>query len=283
MIVTRRGGELHLVAQVDHGRLTGALAAGWGNDRFATPTVRDALVIAATHHDDGWAKLDPVPLYHEGEGRPRHFTEVSLADSVDAHRGAIGEVYERYLLAGALSGMHRAGLHSSRWGLGGAPDNDPLALKLVESEEGRWVAAIRRSWDFVGRRSQFEAEVWYAYEVLQAVDLLALAVPMFDLGIRSGTGEARPMGATLGSIDQPVGARLIDAAPTRVGGDYVDIRVWVQEPRRVLLRPYPFGPRELELEFPVRRIADERYTAPELAAAYRDAPAEPVRLTLAAA
>ena len=281
MIVTRRGGQLHLVSQVDHGRLAGTLAAGWGNDRFATPAVRDALVIAATHHDDGWAKLEP--LYHEGEGRPRHFTEVSNAESVDAHRSAIDEAYERYLLAGALSGMHRAGLMSSRWGLGGVPDPDPLALKLVQDEERRWVAAIRRSWDFVGRRSQFEAEVWYAYEVLQAVDLLALAVPMFDLGIRSGTAEARPMGSTLALIDQPIGARLIDNAPTRVGGDYVDVRVWVQEPRRVLLRPYPFGSRELELAFPVRRIGDERHTAQELAAAYREAPVETVRLTLAAA
>ena len=281
MIVTRRDGELHLVSQVDHGRLTGALAAGWGNDRFATPAVRDALVIAATHHDDGWAKLEP--MYHEGEGRPRHFTEVSNADSVDAHRSAIDEVYERYLLAGALSGMHRAGLQSSRWGLGGVPDTDPLAVKLVEDEERRWVAAIRRSWDFVGRRSRFEAEVWYAYEVLQAIDLLALALPMLDLGTRSGTAEARPMGRTLALIDQPVGARLIDSAPTRVGGDYVDIRVWVQEPRRVLLRPYPFGPRELELEFPVRRLEDRRYTAQELGAAYRETPVETVRLTLAAA
>lgn len=281
MIVTRRGGELHLVSQVDHGRLAGALAASWGNDRFATPAVRDALLIAATHHDDGWAKLEP--RYHEGEGRPRHFPEVSLADSVDAHRGAIDEVYERYLLAGALSGMHRAGLYSSRWGPGGSPDADPLATALVADEERRWVAAIRRSWDFVGRRSQFEAEVWFAYEVLQAIDLLALALPMLDLSLPSGTADARPMGAALTLIEQPVGPRLIDGAPTRVGGDYVDVRVWVQEPWRVLLRPYPFGPRELELEFPVRRLADRRYTEQELDAAYRDAPVETARFTLAAA
>lgn len=281
MIVTRRGGELHLVSQVDHGRLAGALAASWGNDRFATPAVRDALVISATHHDDGWAKLEP--MYHEGEGRPRHFPEVSLAESVDAHRSAIDEVYERYLLAGALSGMHRAGLYSSRWGLGGSPDADPLATALIADEERRWVAAIRRSWDFVGRRSHFEAEVWYAYEVLQAVDLLALALPMLDLSLRSGTAEARPIGGTLTLIDQPVGARVIDGAPTRVGGDYVDVRVWVQEPRRVLLRPYPFGPRELELEFPVRRIADRRYTAQEMSAAFDEAPVDMVRLKVAAA
>jgi len=208
---------------------------------------------------------------------------VSLADSVDAHRRAIDAVYERYQLAGALSGMHRAGLHSARWGPGGAPDTDPLAVALVEDEERRWVAAIRHSWDFVGRRSRFEAEVWYAYEVLQAIDLLALAVPMFDLGVPSGTAELRPMRTTLASIEQPVGPRLIDDAPTRVGGDYVDIRVSVQEPGRVLLRPYPFAARELELEFPVRRLADRRYDAEELSAAYEAAAVEPVRFTLAAA
>lgn len=281
MIVTRRGDELHLVSQVDHGRLAGVLAASWGNDRFATPAVRDALLIAATHHDDGWAELEP--LYHQGEGRPRHFTEVSLADTVAAHRAAIDEAYERYLLAGALSGMHRTGLHSSRWGLGGSPDTDPLAAELVADEERRWVVAIRRSWDFVGRRSQFEAEVWFAYEVLQAIDLLALAIPMFDLGVPSGTGEALTMGAVLASIDQPAEARLVDSVPTRVGGDQVDMRVWVQEPGRVLLKPYPFGSRELELEFPVRRIEDRRYSEQELDAVYRDAPVDRIALTLAAA
>ena len=135
----------------------------------------------------------------------------------------------------------------------------------------------------MGRRSQFEAEVWFAYEVLQAIDLLALALPMLDLSLRSGTAEARPMGATLTLIEQPVGPRLIDGAPTRVGGDSVDVRVWVQEPRRVLLRPYPFGPRELELEFPVRRLADQRYAEQELDAAYREAVVEMARFTLAAA
>ncbi len=280
MVVTRRGEELHLVTQVDHGRLCGVLAAAWGNDRFVAPTMRDALVIGATHHDDGWTELEPI--YNEGEGRPCHFTEVDLPDEFDYHRRANQAVYERYELAGALSAMHRAGLANARWGLSnGGPNPDPRAVKLTEDEERRWVTAIRRSWDFVGRRSAFEAEVWYAYEVLQALDLLALALPMLDLTSPSGTAAACVL--DVGLIEQPVGPRLIGNVPTRVGGDYVELKVWVQQLRRVLLRPYPFGQRELALEFPVRRIADRRYSAEEMDAAYRAAPVETIGVTLAGA
>lgn len=280
MLVTRRGEELHLVSQVDHGRLSGAVAAAWGNDRFAVPAVRDALVIAATHHDDGWTEIEP--LYHEAEGRPAHFTELHLPDELDHHHRANDAVYQRYELAGALSAMHRAGLHNARWGLsGGGADPDPRAVKLTEDEERRWVTAIRRSWDFVGRRSAFEAEVWYAYEVLQALDMLALAVPLFDLTRPSGTADASAL--KLGLVEQPPGPRLIYNVPTRVGGDYVELRVWVQEPGRVLVRPYPFGQRELALEFPVRRIPDRRYSEEEMDATYQAAPVETARVTLAAA
>jgi hypothetical protein len=111
--------------------------------------------------------------------------------------------------------------------------------------------------------------------------MLALALPLLDLTRPGGTAEAHVL--ELGLVEQPVGPRLIANVPTRVGGDYVELRVWVQEPGRVLLRPYPFAQRELALQFPVRRIADRRYTAAEMDAAYTAAAVETTRVMLAAA
>ncbi|MFZ5871352.1 MAG: DUF3891 family protein, partial [Actinomycetota bacterium] len=34
MILSRRAGTLHLVEQVEHGRVAGELAAAWGSDEF---------------------------------------------------------------------------------------------------------------------------------------------------------------------------------------------------------------------------------------------------------
>ena len=51
---TRRDGRLTLITQPDHAALAGRMAESWGNEHFATPAARDALISAAVHHDDGW-------------------------------------------------------------------------------------------------------------------------------------------------------------------------------------------------------------------------------------
>ena len=45
--------------------------------------------------------------------------------------------------------------------------------------------ALREAWGYRGRRSDFDAGTWHAYEVLQAVDLLSLAHGLMDLEQRS--------------------------------------------------------------------------------------------------
>ena len=70
MLVTRRANHLVLITQPEHARLAGRLAAAWGNERFALPAAHAALILAATHHDDGWYELDELPAYNEQARRP---------------------------------------------------------------------------------------------------------------------------------------------------------------------------------------------------------------------
>jgi hypothetical protein len=283
MLVSRRGAAIQVVTHSDHGRLAGQLAAGWGNQRFRAPMAREALLDAASHHDDGWAELDDVPVHNEAAQRPAHFLELPLEQTVEPYRRGVDSVYARNVHAGALVSMHWAGLYSTRWGLqAGAPVGHPQARQVVADQERRWVAALRESWDYEGPRSRFEADTWHAYEVLQTLDFLALGLSLLDLEQSTGDGEAQPMASTLATVDQPPGARLIASVPTAVGEGHVGARLSVAGRGRVIVDPYPFAAPELAVRLPVRMLEDRAYSAAESAAAYHDAEVQTLTITVAA-
>jgi hypothetical protein len=179
--------------------------------------------------------------------------------------------------------MHWAGLYRTRWGIqGGSPVGHPAAAEVVEEQERRWVSALSEAWDLQGRRSEFEAQAWHAYEVLQALDFFSLAISLLDLKRPSDAGEALPMPGTLPLIDQPPGARTVPRVPLSRGGDSTDIRLWVSAPGRVALDPYPFASVELSLELLTREMADQNYgSADESAAAFHETPLRSHRLVVA--
>jgi hypothetical protein len=285
MLITRRQGRLTLVTQPDHGRLAGQLGARWGNEQFATPTPREALLVAATHHDDGWFELDGQPAFNDDAQRPAHFVELPLPQTVGPYGRGVDSVYARDPYGGALVSMHWAGLYSKRWGLqAGGPAPHPLAAELVAEQERRWVAAVREAWDQSGLRSEFEANTWHAYEVLQALDFISLAVCLLDPEQPSGGREELPMPVTLPHVDQPAGARIVPTVPLAAGGEHRDVKLWVSESGTVMLDPYPFGEQRFQLELPARELEDRRYSsAEEAAAAYHGATVRKLRVTIAAA
>ena len=119
MLVTRRHRELWLITHPEHGRVAGALCAQWGNDRFQKPAQHEALLLAATHHDDGWYELDGRPSFNAQEARPAHFLELPLEVTVGPYGRGVDSVYARDRHAGALVSMHWAGLYHTRFGLHG--------------------------------------------------------------------------------------------------------------------------------------------------------------------
>jgi hypothetical protein len=284
MLISRREGLLQLVSHPDHGRLAGAVCERWGNDQFAVPAPREALLEAATHHDDGWAELDGQPVFNAEAKRPAHFLELSLPDTVGPYGRGVDKVYARSPHAGALVSMHWAGLYSTRWGLQpGGPVPHPVAAEVVADQERRWVAALREAWGYAGPRSEFEAQTWHAYEVLQALDFISLALCLLDTGRPLSGGAPVAMPPTLPHVDQPAGGRIIPSVPQRLGSPHVDVTLWVAESQRVVLDPYPFEAPEFDVEVPVRELPDRQYaSAEEAAAAYHDAPVQARRLTIAA-
>ena len=167
--------------------------------------------------------------------------------------------------------MHFSGFYTSRWGVdGGAPSENPLALDVVATQEARWIPALREAWGYRGRRSEFDAHNWHAYEILQAVDLLSLALCLMDV---EQTPPSAPIDVanSLSTIDQVAGPRLITGVPAAPGGPYATLDVTVAEPGAVQVEPYPFSEPEFELLIVVRELEDREYEGPEDASsAYRE-------------
>jgi hypothetical protein len=180
--------------------------------------------------------------------------------------------------------MHLSGFYTGRWGMsGGGPVEHPLAEQVVAAQEARWMPALREAWGYRGPRSEFDADTWHAYEVLQALDVLSLALGLTDLARPSGGAEAVSATSVLGRLDQPGGPRLVGAVPVSAGGQRVELTLRVTHPYRVQVDPYPFSKAELELTIAGRELADRPYAgADEAASAFHAAEVREQAITVVA-
>ena len=169
--------------------------------------------------------------------------------------------------------MHFSGFYTARWGLsGGGPVEHPLAAQVVAAQEARWMPALREAWGYRGPRSEFDADTWHAYEVLQALDVLSLGLGLTDLSRPSGDGDAIAATSVLSRLDQPHAPRLVPSVPVSAGGQRVDLTLRVTAPHRVRVDPYPFSEAELQLSIASRELEDRVYVdADDAADAYHAA------------
>ncbi|MFD2472673.1 DUF3891 family protein [Amycolatopsis silviterrae] len=272
MLITRRGGDLVLVDQNEHGRLAGDLTLRWGNSGFDAPTRRDQVRIGTARHDDGWLEADAEPLFNAEAQRPLHFLEIPLEDHLPLYQRGVDRIYQEDAYAGLLVSMHWTGLYRNRWGMqDGGVGIDPAATPLdeirekhVAEEEQRW-AETKKSLVKDSVRSDFEARLWYHYDLLQVWDLFSLYASLADTS--PGDGPAVPLASTLRSIDQRPGPRVIQLAPSRIGGPRTDLTLTPVKPGVVVVDPFPFDG-EVVATLSARAIPDRAYTGQDdLAAA----------------
>ena len=117
MIVRKEpNGTLTIVAQTDHSRLVGQLAAHWGNAECAAPQPYESVVRAATYHDYGWLRYETGPLIDPDSGEPYQFLEVPLtATQLAAYQWSLDWMADIDSYSGLIVNMHRTGLWQGRY------------------------------------------------------------------------------------------------------------------------------------------------------------------------
>jgi hypothetical protein len=289
MLITRRGPNLYLVKQVDHGELAGEIAQAWGNDLFDRPGHRESSCIAATKHDEGWRSFDDRPAMNVKEGRPLQFLEIAMEDHIPLERSGVDAVTAIDEYAGLLVGMHWSGLYRGRWGVEPTSagliqvDRTPIQKlqdAAVAEEESRRISLKDRLWGGRGLRSGFETELWHNYDLLQAWDLLSLFVCVSVLEHASPESEPVHLSSTLRSLDQQAGRRVIPNVPTKVGRQSVDLVLSMVEPGIVSVDPYPFTDPRIALSVPVAVIPDRTYSSLEIDDVMRSATKAVIHCTM---
>lgn len=79
MLLRREPDRLIAIGQPAHARISGQLAAAWGNERFGELRPREEVVLAASQHDIGMAGWDAEPELNPATGLPYSFIEMPLA------------------------------------------------------------------------------------------------------------------------------------------------------------------------------------------------------------
>jgi hypothetical protein len=232
MIVRKEDGGTILIAQTDHSRLVGQMAAHWGNDKFAAPRPFESVARAAAFHDFGWLRYETDPYFDPATGETPEFRRApSNARQLEGYEWCTDWLLAGDPYASLIVNMHRTGLWRSRYGAIEHPGYivarglSPMIEDFIAKNEARQER----------ERAAFDAaEVWTNYRLLQVWDLLGLYF----------------------TCQEPYEDHIVPA-PTRYGADKGDgarMALNPVSPGKVAFDPYPFDTRPLRIQFPRRRL-----------------------------
>lgn len=179
---TSDGQPSFVIEQADHARMSGQVAAAFGNDRFAAPVPRDLMIYVAGHHDEGWVPVDGLRLQSPDTGLPYHLTQTPLSYVLRTSAGSPAFNEAHHPFCGVLSSMHTYGLFHGRYGLSDfifvervPVEHKAAVMAMLDNELARQerlkrlLAADPASAGWVE-----EAALFDSYKLLQFFDTLSL-------------------------------------------------------------------------------------------------------------
>lgn len=204
-------GDVLMVRQSDHARLSGRLAELWGRPPWRVPSPHAEVALGASLHDLAWAAWDLAAA--QGGERPPPFYAVPRTVTAPMYSRGVDAVERIDPYAGLLASLHYSGLFTSYW------DWEPLAdiLRMTPADAAAVVELLdherARQVRLRGQLQPDEAELERAYKYLQLWDRISLHV--------CGQGFESPWETEYPEIE---GLRL---------------RLRLEPPGRCLLSPYP--------------------------------------------
>jgi hypothetical protein len=267
MLVRDLGDAYQLVLQPDHSRLSGQFAAAWAEDPALSAELREALILAAARHDDGWAVWERDPRLDD-EHRPQGFLSVPRPSMLSSYRACADIVCAENPAAGLLVSMHVSGLQRGRYGLmGGActplENLEPAIRDFTTAEE-------QRQEELASSLGISEEQRWRAYRRLQFVDVLSLFFGLANLE----QGDSWPLDSTPDDLRR--------GRDEEMGVGVHEIR-GLEEPWTARCDPFPFAVSPTQLHM-TRRVVPKRDWPDDesFRVDFAGAPVERVELTLTA-
>lgn len=271
MLKTRQGDELICITQPDHAAISGFLAAHWGNDAFARPgrfapcaapeRLRDEVLLGISQHDNGWWEWEASPRLAADDGLPVDLAEVlqDPTEATDRWRLGVRRFADRHPYASLLIGFHAYWLYAPR----ANEADDPAFLHplfgntrppCLSGDELVQVQAFLA--ELAGLRDELRkkaADHWAEWlepahylphgRLMQLTDALSLALCSRLIPPRHG--EARGFGQdAIALCDVPRGS----------WDDRVTLSFTPDGPGRIVVDPYPFDRRELDVTIPRKRV-----------------------------
>ena len=246
--------RLLLILQVDHSKVTGWLAAHWGNHDFARPAPYAAMVLAAQEHDTGWWDWEIKPQINPEGLPPDYIGSIKhLGPSVwlDFYRHGIERLTERDLYAGYMVSLHADGLLTQGRGLlSYMPDYTvfPEVKAFLSEQESYRHALMQRLKESDAYRDFISKEqLWTNFKLMEIYDQMGQFVcnryPFNSTQRKNGPSN------TLSNVPAPVRSGERDAVLT----------FNIKDESRAAVTPYPFDVDPLAVSFQGRLVPKRRY------------------------
>jgi hypothetical protein len=234
-----------LITQPAHAWLAGELAAAWGNDSFAAPSPRSAVLMATRLHDIGWLAWDNAPRLDE-IGQPLNFLDTNLEETIPIWRRGVQQVSLLDPYAALLISLHASTIFSRRLSRQADPPEKEAAVREMLVEHEAKQESLRQS---LAGHPEYGAAVEakrlrVAYRWLRVCDLLSLAL-CADMLPPSG---------------------VFNHVPGPAGGEFTSLAYEVREPFTLALEPWPFAVRTssapaLEFAIQTRRLKERIFSS----------------------
>jgi hypothetical protein len=244
--------------QVDHSRVTGWLAAHWGNDNFARPSPYAAMVLAAQEHDTGWWDWEIKPQLNREGLPPDYIGSIKhLGGKVwlDFYRHGIERLAEQDPYAGYIVSLHSDGLLTQGRGLlPYMPDYKvyPEVQEYLREQESYRDGLMQRLKDSPDYRDYLSDEqLWTNFKLMEVYDQMG----QFVCNRYPFNSTERKNGPTNQLSQTPV--------PVGPGEKDTILTVEIRDESHAVVKPYPFDVDPLPVSFSGRLIEHRAYKTQE--------------------
>src|SRR4051812_15660310 len=277
MIRHTQGDAFLLIAQHDHALLSGKFAERVGNGMFAPPTPFQEVVDGIALHDCGWPVHDEEAPTLNPKGIPLHVLESPMAVATRVWSESVRRATAKNPYTALLVSLHVTALSTFAKSQGWIPHErakNPAEHFMVNKFQ----------------QQQFEIQEGLRKQLKMRTDLPlhnGLAEPGVDVAedlLIFNYNLLKTMDRI--SLDLCCSEKLfqeIEDVYPKPGESPVTIKVRHTGEGAMELSPWPFARERLEFEIPCRRVPAKTYASDEaFREVYREAPAEPFRVTVAA-